>query len=183
MKNHSRYYTIALLSICILIIGGGYYFVIKTLWSKAASVATYKNEIISGEQKKQFSNIMLKSFEAARSDISLLQNFFVKKQSEVDFIEYVEQTAKSQGLEIVIDTVSLDSPKNIAAYKMEYLVLSFNVKGPWSRVWNFSRMLEVLPYSINIRSLALLKEGGGETDLTSVGAWKGVYTIKVLKKK
>lgn len=183
MKYHSRYYTIVLLSVCILIVGGGYYFVIKTLWSKAASVATYKNEIISGEQKKQFSHSMLKSFKNYQADISLLQSFFIKKQSEVDFIEYIERTAKSQGLGIVIDTVSLDSPKNIAAYNIEYLVLNFNVKGSWSRVWNFSRMLEVLPYSTNIRSFALLKEGGGELSTTSVSTWKGIYSIKVLKRK
>lgn len=182
MKHHSRYYTIIMLSACILILGGAYYVVVKTLWSKAASVATYKNEIVSGEQKKQFASLMLKSFESSQIDISLLQRVFIKRQGEVDFIEYVENTAKEQGVEITMD-VSLDSPKNLTTYNMEYLVLNISVKGSWARVWNFSRILEVLPYSINVRSLALLKEGGSESDVSSAGSWKGVYNIKVLKKK
>lgn len=180
--KHSRYYTITLLGLCIIALGGAYYFVVRTLWSKAASVSTYKNEIISGEQKKQFASLMLKSFENAQADISLLESFFVKRQGEVDFIEYIEKTAKDQGLAIDMD-VSLESPKNLAAYNMEYLVLNFSVTGSWSRVWNFSRMLEVLPYSTDIRSLALLKEGGDDTATSSVSVWKGIYSIRVLKKK
>lgn len=181
MKNNPHYYSIGLLCLSILITGGGYYFVAKSLWSKAASVATYKNELISGDQKKQFAQIMLKSFESSQDEISLLQSFFVKKQGEVDFIEFIEQTAQKEGLEVKME-VSIDSPKNMASYGMEYLVLNLQVRGPWSRVWNFSRMLEVLPYSTNLKSFALIQEEG-EIGSVASRVWKGIYTVKVLKKK
>jgi hypothetical protein len=156
---------------------------IKILWTKAASVATYKNDIVSADQKKEFARTMLNSFASVQDDISLLQTFFVKRQGEVYFIEYLEQTARSQGLEIFIDTVSVDSPKQLATYDVEYLVLNFNVRGEWSRVWNFSRMIEVLPYSVKLQSLALIREGVVEQNTNQSSVWKGVYTIKVLKKK
>lgn len=183
MKSHSRHFIILLLTLGILLLGGGYYMIINMLWAKAASVAVYKNDIVSADQKKEFAKNMLNSFALVQDDISLLQTFFVEQQGEVDFIEYLEQTVQSQGLEVSIDTVSVDAPKNIATYGMEYLVLQFNIRGTWSRVWNFSRMIEVLPYSVKIQSFALIREGDTVENTNQLGIWKGVYTIKVLKKK
>jgi len=184
MKPRSRYYTIGIVALSILFLIGGYYVTIRTLWSKAASVATYKNEIISANYIKQFAQIMFNSFEGSKEDISLLQTLFIQKQGEVDFIEYIEQLARSQGLEVAMDTVSVDSPKHISAYGMEYLVLNFNVKGSWSRVFNFSRMLQVLPYASSLQDMNMIREGEvGEAGKPQSGVWKGVYTIKVLKKK
>jgi hypothetical protein len=110
----------------------------------------------------------------------LLQNFFVKKQGEVEFIEFLERSAKERGLEIEIDAVSLSSTKEMTNHGMEYLVLRFHVNGNWGPVWNFSEALEIFPYSIDIDSLALLRV---DTEKTKPALWKGVYNIRVLKKK
>jgi hypothetical protein len=150
------------------------------VWQKAAVISSYRNDIIFGDQKKEYAENMLLSFETTQVDIDTLQNFFVKKQGEVEFIEYLEQSAKKGGLEIKIDSVSLDSTKEMASNAMEYLVLRFNVSGSWVQVWGFSQTLEVLPYSIDVDSLALLRT---DTDKTKPAVWKGVYNIRVLKKK
>lgn len=183
MKTRVRYYIIAVCATLILLLGGGYYLTTKTLWSKAASVATYKNEIISANYIKQFAQIMFSSYESSRADILLFQSFFIKKEGEVDFIEFIEQAARAQGLDVSIDTVSIDSPKNVNVYNMEYFILNFTVKGSWSQVFNFSRMLQVLPYAHNIQAVNLIHEGGSENNTSKTSVWKGVYTIKVLKKK
>jgi len=183
MKTRLRYYTIAVCTALIFLFGGGYYITTKTLWSKAASVSAYKNEIISANYIKQFAQIMFNSYQNSRDNILLLQTFFIQKEGEVDFIEFIEQSARSQGLEVSISTVSVDSPKNINMYGMEYFILDFTVKGSWSQVFNFSRMLQVLPYAHNLQSVNLIREGANENDISKPGTWKGLYTIKVLKKK
>lgn len=179
MKKY-HYYSMGLLVIAIILALVGYFFLIKTVWQKAAVISSYRNDIVFGDQKKKYAENMLLSFETTQVDINTLQNLFVKKQGEVEFIEYLERSAKERGLEITIDSVSLDSTKEMTQNGMEYLVLRFNVSGAWSRVWNFSQTLEVLPYSIKIDSLALLRT---DTDKTKPALWKGVYNIRVLKMK
>lgn len=174
------YYSMGLLLIAIILALVCYFFLVKTVWQKAAVISSYQNDLTFGDQKKEYAENMLLSFETTQADIDTLQNFFVKKQGEVEFIEYVEQSAKERGLEIKIDSVSLDSTKEMTRKGMEYLVLRFNVSGGWTRVWNFSQALEVLPYSIDVDSLALLR---ADTDKTKPALWKGVYNIRVLKKK
>lgn len=178
--KRSHYYSMGLLVIAIFFALVGYFFLVKTVWQKAAVISSYRNDITFGDQKKEYAESMLLSFETTQADIDILQNFFVKKQGEVEFIEYLEQSAKEHGLEIKIDSVSLDSTKEMAHKGMEYLVLRFSVSGTWAQVWNFSQALEVLPYSIDVDSLVLLRT---DTDKTKPVLWKGVYSIYVLKKK
>lgn len=174
------YYMAGLLVICTILTLCGYFFLIRSVWDKAGLVASHKNDILFGDQKKEYADNMLLSFETTQKDIDTLQNFFVTKQGEVEFIEFIESTAKAKGLTVGIDTVSLDSPSEIGNHGMEYLVLRLHVTGTWSRVWNFSEALETLPYSIDVTSLALLRE---DSEQKNPVTWRGVYNIKVLKKK
>lgn len=180
MIKKPHYYSMALLLIFVVLSTYAYYSLIKTVWKKASLVSSYNSDIVFGDQKKQYAGTMLRSFEDAQVFVDRLQGFFVKKQGEVEFIEFIEKTARQKGLEIGIDTVSLDSPPVMAKHGMEYLVLRLYVSGNWSQVWNFSQTLEVLPYSIDVNSVALLR---GETGSTTTALWKGVYSIRVLKKK
>lgn len=182
MKSNHHYYSIGALCLVIILICGGYYITLKTLWKKAASVAAYNQELLSGEQRKKVSETMIASFENSKNEIERIQGFFVKKQGEVDFIEFIERVAQEEGLEIKMD-VSIDTPTQVAASNLEYLVLKMQVKGVWSRVWNFSRMLEVLPYSVNVKSFALIGEKKTEVGAGGRGMWTGVYTLNVLKYK
>ncbi len=182
MKSNHRYYAIGALCLTIILVCGGYYAALTMLWKKGSSVASYKQELLSGEQRKKVSETMIASFEKSKNDISLVQSFFVNKQGEVDFIEFIEKVAQEEDLEIKMD-VSIDSPTDLAAYNMEYLVLKVQVRGAWSRVWNFSRMLEVLPYSVNVKSFALVGEKKTEVGSGARGLWTGVYTLNVLKHK
>ena len=170
----------ALLILCIAVTMVGYFFVIQNVWNKAARVSAYKNDIIFGDQKKQYAENMLRSFEIIQPDIDNLKNFFVKKQGEVEFIELVEKTARGEGLEIEINSVSLDSPVSLTTHRMEYLVLRLEVKGTWSSLWNFSKLVEILPYSVDVNSLALVRT---QTEKGKPVVWKGVYNIRVLKQK
>lgn len=181
MMKKTYSYIMAFLGVCIVCAGLGYFLLIKNVWSKAALISSYKNEIAFGDQKNQYAESMLRSFETTQGDIDNLQNFFVKKQGEVQFIEFIEGVAKNEGLVVGIDTLSLDSSEEMKVHGMEYLVLRFHVSGPWSRVWNFSQSLEVLPYSVDVESLALIREDTKQT--TGPVMWKGVYNIRILKKK
>ncbi len=176
----SHYYIIGLLVTATILTLVGYFFLIKTVWEKAALISSYRNDITFGDQKKEYAENMVLSFESTQVDIDTLQNLFVKKQGEVEFIEFLEQSAKERGLEIKIDSVSLDSTKEMVSHGMEYLVLRFSVNGTWAHVWNFSEALEVLPYSIDVESLALLRT---DTEKGKPALWKGVYNIRILKKK
>ena len=176
----SHYYSMGLLIVAIILTLVAYFFLIQKVWEKAALISSYRNDITFGDQKKEYAENMLRSFETTQADIDILQNFFVKKQGEVEFIEFLERSAKERGLEIKIETVSLDSTKVMASHGMEYLVLRFTVGGTWMHVWNFSEALEVFPYSVDIDSLTLLQI---DTEKTKPATWKGIYNIRVLKKK
>ncbi len=180
MIEKKHYYSMALLSLCIGLAMAAYFFLIQNVWEKAARVSAYKNDIIFGGEKKQYAEDLLRSFQTTQPDIDNLRNFFVKKQGEVDFIEFVEKTARDQGLEIKINSVSLDAPTSLATHGMEYLVLRVEVKGTWLSVWNFSKLLPTLPYSVDVNSIALFSTPA-EKDKPVI--WRGVYSIRVLKQK
>ena len=180
--NKRYYISLVVLGACILSAGGGYFFMIRNVWKKAENVALYKSDVVFAEQKKQYADTMLSSFGHSQKSIETMQDFFVKKQGEVEFIEFIEKTAKDQGLTVETDNVSLDTPKGSTVKNMEHLTLRFHVVGSWSRVWNFSQTLELLPYAVDINSLAFVREDQGQVT-NKAPVWKGVYVIKVLKKK
>ena len=181
MTTHHNYKFIVLLGVCICAALGGYIFLINYVWEKAGAISQYKSDIIHSDQKQQYAQVVLESFEGIQGDIDQLKKIFVQKQGEVEFIESIEGLAEENKLSIDINNISIDSPKELSEQGLEYLVVRLSVKGSWDGVWRFSQMLEVLPYSINIQSIALLKE---ESDVeTATSVWKGVYNVKVLKKK
>ncbi len=180
MIKKSYYFSMALLGIFIALALFGYVSFVKIVWKKAALISSYNNDIAFGDQKRTYAESMLRAFEANQKDIDDLQNFFIKNQGEVEFIESIENFAKEKGLLVAIDAVSVESPKDIASHGMEYLVLRLHVEGSWAGVWIFSQTLEALPYSIDINSLALLRKEVGPQE---AALWKGLYNIRVLKKK
>jgi len=180
MIQKKHYYSMAFLGLCIVATVTAYFFLMQNVWEKAARVSAYKNDIIFGDQKKQHAESLLSSFEAMQPDVDSLRNFFLKRSGEVDFIEFVEKIAKDEGLEIKINSVSLDSPAPLATHGMEYLVLRVEVKGTWPSLWNFSKLLPTMPYSVDVNSLALFSSQA-EKDKPVI--WRGVYSIRVLKQK
>lgn len=180
MIEKKHYYSMALLSLCISMVIAGYFFLIQNVWEKAARVSAYKNDIVFGGEKKQYAEDLLRSFQMTQTDIDSLRNFFVKRAGEVEFIEFVEKTARDQGLEIKINSVSLDAPTSLATHGMEYLVLRVEVKGTWLSIWNFSKLLPTLPYSVDVNSLAFFR---AEAEKDKPVMWTGVYSIRVLKQK
>lgn len=181
--NKRYYISLVVLVGGILLLGWGYFFALRMIWEKAGNIVMYKNDVLLAEQKKQHAELMLSSLEGVQADISNLQNFFVKKQGEVEFIEFLEQNAKAQKLEVKIETASLESSKEMQEKGVEYLRIRFVVVGTWADVWNFSRTLELFPYSIHINSLAFIREDTNTPPKNKPVIWKGVYVIKVLKKK
>ncbi|MHB1316892.1 MAG: hypothetical protein ACYCZW_03515 [Minisyncoccota bacterium] len=179
MKKQYNYYIIGILVTTILVFMGGYYVFFNTMWNKAKVISEYKNDIIIDNQKRQYADDMIKTFENIKDKREKIDDFFVKKQGEVDFIEYVEKVARDQSLEVEVDAVEVDLSKEASSYGMEYLILRFNVKGSWINVWNFSRTLESLPYSIDVSNMILQRENVNEK---SSPIWKGIYRVSVLKK-
>jgi len=183
MSIAHNYKIIALLVICILAALGGYIFLVNRVWEKAGVIAEYKSDIVHGDQKKQYANTMLASFESIQEDIDRFKKILVQKQGEVEFIEYIEGLAQESGLGIEINNISIESPVDLAEQGMEYMSVRLEVEGSWASVWRFSQMLEVIPYSLRIQSVGLFKQDSESGTDISVFTWKGVYNIKVLKNK
>ncbi|MCX6703429.1 MAG: hypothetical protein NTV02_01935 [Candidatus Zambryskibacteria bacterium] len=182
MKKTHHYTVIGLLLVCISLAVVGYALVINQVWEKAQMIASYKDEVVGGEQKKQYAEAMLSSFEESRSDINQIKDGFVLRNGEVEFIEYIELLAKEKNLKIEIGNVSIDPANSLEKSGLEYLLLRFKIEGLWVNVWSFSEILEVVPYSVTINSLSFVREDANPAPGVSA-QWKGTYTIKVLKKK
>ncbi len=111
-------------------------------------------------------------------DRAVLNQYVVADADVTTFLALVEQTGRDVGL--VIETQSVTIENGVDGSLFETLVLSFEVRGGYTKVIRFLELIETMPYQIGVRSVALDRTGE-ESALDTV--WRGVFTISVTKAK
>lgn len=111
--------------------------------------------------------------EANKESIQTLRNFFIPKEDEVEFIEKIEETAKTS--EIEFDIVSIDIKPDQKDLFKEDVVVKMNIEGPWKNVMLFLNKLEKMPFGVSIGSVNL--------DVKTARNWSGFVEFTIFKEK
>ncbi len=114
-------------------------------------------------------------------------------QASLDFVNYLEKTAASFGLQYSIETVDAVDDPNLSGSGLGNIQITFKTNGKWTDTIKFVSMLENTPYSLNIARIDLdvktpttSSKPATVKNVSGAGAgyvWQGIYRFSVVKVK
>lgn len=143
--------------ICLTVYFGGILYIQKELVKIKTSHEDIESEIYKKERIKALETLVMNNTDS----IENLRNFFVRKDDEVKFIEYIEGTAKISGVDFEISTIT-SKTEEIGIPKEDILV-RVAVRGAWNSVMKFIDTMEKGNFGVLIREV--------EMDNNSSGGW------------
>lgn len=129
----------------------------------------------------QVSEFSKYSVDDIRSFAAAIKSRFVPKDDFVAFLEMIETQARSQGLEITVRGVDVESRSDDPNDDKEILRLQIETGGSWQDTMRFVSYIEYLPYKISVRDLGLTVNPEGEE--SAPVEWRGRIEMTALKFK
>jgi len=157
-KNNSKQNIITLLTFFVITTGAGFYFVILPF---SAQIIEEKKAIISEKvnlekqtiRQKNIANLE-KTIEQVKSEIKKIENSYINKNNQLEFITTLEGIAARNKVEQKINLSQSNKKDDKAKYIEEPLVLE--VRGQHDNVIKYLLDIESLNYYINIKSLEMI---------------------------
>jgi Tfp pilus assembly protein PilO len=132
----------------------------------------YQNTETESSKAERF--LAIKSAtEANKEQIQTLEDFFVKKDDEVKFIEQIEAIAGTSGIKFEIASIDVkaDQPNSFE----ENVSVKVSVEGGWNEIISFINKLEKMPFGVLIGNINLDAKGSGN--------WAGSVESVVFREK
>ncbi len=142
-----------------------------------------ENEIRNEIRKQESRSIMQEDLEKAIESGDKLNNFFVKKEDIVGFIEIIEDSVTNFGLKSEVKSVSTESNDTLNKVNAEYLRVKIDVTGSWENILSFIKFLENYPLKINIEKIFLTKFSDYDVEDKIMPQWLVSFDFTVLKFK
>ncbi|MFZ2038949.1 MAG: hypothetical protein WAV11_03355 [Minisyncoccia bacterium] len=151
------------------------------------SINSYGNnseKIISNidiEITKEAEKTMIQaSIQTTKEDRQLLDNFFIGKEGEVDFVNNLKTMGDKAGVILNIESATFENYQNSSSsISAELVHVRLKSSGTWSEVVGFWTLLEAMPYRIAIDRVNLSKS----TDKKGSPIWSQQIDITAFKKK
>ena len=99
----------------------------------------------------------------------------------VDFIEKVESNARSQGVNITVQSVNVVPRSDDENDDKQIMHLRLETHGTWTQTMGFINYIEHLPYKIDIKNLSLSKTESADKKPST--DWHGTFEVTALKFK
>lgn len=132
----------------------------------------YQNTESESSKEEKF--LAIKSItEANKESLQTLEDFFVKKDDEVKFIEQIETTARTSAIKFEI--VSIDVKANQPNSFEENVSVKVSAGGGWGDIMSFINKLEKMPFGVLIGNINL--------DANVPGSWAGSIEFVIFREK
>jgi hypothetical protein len=197
MKSNTKtisifFITLAILSVASFVYGTRY---IEGLISRATEL---KGDIEKLQVKVGHLKALHQAAQDTNDDKAKINSYIVQAGGSVPFITELENLASNIGLDYNTDRIETKSAPDIDLQGKELLSISFTASGPWSSVFKFIKLVESMPYSINIQKIDLFASVADKKVVIDVGTtstttatrvsvkennWKAVILFDVVKNK
>lgn len=184
MKTRSTKQILILLSILVVILAGLHYAVFSFIRNSGMAVIALENDV--GSLRSQ----VLEFSKYSPEDLTVLARsataHFISRTNLVDFIENIENEAKTQKVSVLIRSVDVESRSEDENDDKEIIRLKFETRGSWADTMRFVNYLEHLPYKTVLHGLALSRvseEGPAKKGMVKIPQWRGQVEITALKLK
>lgn len=164
--------TLALSGLLVLSCGWLFLKLAGSVYSAEANLSLVESKILMLEDDFKNARSLQKTLRNRSTDIENINNFFVDPSSPVTFIEELESLAKATKNIIALEI--RDSQKR------NILVFGVTLEGSESSVLKFLRLLEVLPYGIEVEDMSYQKlniESGNLSFLVTKLKSQGVIPV------
>jgi hypothetical protein len=169
-----------LLLFLILTLFAVYYFCFVDIQNKNKNISKLENDMAVSTKRTEYLLSVERSVQSAGNDIEKVNSSVLAKDGEVGLIDLLENTAGQNGLQISIDSLSVDNSYTaMGKTNLTTLDVKATVSGNWSGVYTFLSELESLPFISRIDKFALTSLSDG----VSAGKWSGIFEIHILKYK
>jgi hypothetical protein len=141
-----------------------------------------------GYKSQQYMISLERTIQNADPDIIRINNSIIAKDGDVEFIETLEQMAKTNGLSVSIDSLTLENNPILAGSNVTILRIKAKTQGSWLGTYTFLSELESLPLKIKVDKFGFAN-GGSDTQTPSgksakaTVVWQSIFEIVVLKYK
>jgi len=169
-------------SVVTLMACGLYVFCISLISSINKGLATIDYELDMEIQKENTLKDLSFIIRETESDRAVLDSYSIDSDGVVSFINSIEIYAKELGNNPEITSVSIKQLDPINEL-FEELELQLIVRGNWSGVYTFTKLLDYLPQNTLITKINLDKKSYTDEEEKKETLWEAVFTINTLKKK
>lgn len=148
----------------------------NSLQKAEVKVSTLKNSIRESEARNTELDLIKINLKNTLENFQMLDALFVKHDEVADFLQEVENLAKSTGLSVKIIGVSKKDISKVSSNK-EYLLVTASTRGDFQNTIKFMRLLELLPRKIGLDKV-ILKGAEGEKGESIWDFQMSFYLIK-----
>ncbi len=167
--------TVGILTLLLLGATGGFLYLIHAKSNRVIELHQLLNDEINLNASLDASKQVIKETEKERD---IINGYFVKESNVVGFLEFLENIGHTVGANIKITTVTTEKPVN--ENDKQKLALSIDMRGTWTSVLRYIKLLEAVPYNVEVEEVNINSLGVGELPDNSKPEWSGTIRIKVL---
>jgi len=144
------------------------------------AIAGFQSTLEFDKQKQDYLISTGRVIQSANSDISRINNSIIPSDGEVSFIEQIEALARSNNLQITIDSLSADSSDALDAAGMGRLTIKIKSSGAYASIHRFLQQIEAMPLKMALDQVNLQTDRSKDK---AIAPWNLTMTIYVLKYK
>ncbi len=185
MNNLSSFKTIAAVLVFITLgLLAIQYLLFYEIRKTNLNISTIKNNLDVEEKVQGYLLSTQNTLDALSTDLENIDNSVIAKDDDVEFIEKIENMAKSNGLELKMENLGFE-PNNFLD-KSEFVALRVkaNTTGSWRGTYNFLLSLESLSYRAKMNKFAVIGSPVISQDGKKKGVmWKSNFEMTILKHK
>jgi len=158
-------------------LGAAYLFFLWAVNSADSALSTLVAQITELEDDREVARVAKDALGKRSADIQRLQEFFVNRQSPVEFIEALEEIQRKTGSLVAVDI-------NETPQEME-LVFRLTVEGGEKNLQNYLSAIELLPYLVRVEDLQYQKLSPSDPSVLpqSKGQTFGARMVLLIKVK
>ncbi len=136
-----------------LFVGAVYGYMYYRIDMSAQKIVEAQSIIQSAKLSKQREKSFLETYKATASKWATLQEYFVKSNKVVDFIEVVEAIGPQSQSTIAISSIEADNLDSAPLGKEGRVKMKVSSKGSWNATMKALTLAEMLPYKITISNV------------------------------
>src|SRR5574343_41322 len=137
-------------SITLMILSIGFcVFLFTAIVNKNIHASTIQNALDEKNKQKQNGSILIKNIKEAVSDNKMIDSYLLNPDSIDGFVSHLEKDLNSLGNKTTISSVEFSKGNN------KVINIGLIVDGSFNSVFKALKMIEYLPYVVNVKSFNL----------------------------
>jgi mannitol-specific phosphotransferase system IIBC component len=178
---------LGLLSVIVVLFLIAIFMLFQNIKNQMEDASNLQNKIDVATRQNQYTISLQKSLQNSKADIDKVNSSILSSDGNVSFIEKFETLAKNNGLNVSIDSLSVEDIPNINSDNLTSLVVRASAEGSWTGTIVFLTSLESFPFAMRVEKFDLLNSSDNPVGLPPPTSfkqnWLSTFEIRVLEYK